>query len=76
VSVVERSSDAKDNTWALNVTPPVNSATVGAGLDGEEGAKQLHSGDYVVQVSYRERIKFGDLVVGRESSTVVPFSVK
>ena len=76
LSVVERKNDAKDNTWALGIRPPASSATIGAGLEGEEGAKQLKSGDYVFQVSYRERIKFGDLVIGRESSSVVPFSVK
>jgi hypothetical protein len=60
----------------VNVTPPISSATVGDGVPGESGAKALASGDYMFQISYRERVHFGGLMLSRESSTAVPFSVR
>ncbi len=40
-----------------------------------EGAETLPNGTYYVLVSYQERTRFGDVVIGRGSTTKVPFSV-
>lgn len=76
VSVSEHRVDAKDNSWTLNVPAPITTATVGAGLAGETGAKSLAKGDYIYQLNYRERLHFGDISLSRECATAVPFSIR
>jgi hypothetical protein len=77
VNIIRYSPNVTSNTWTINHRPAtLTSVTVGAGNEGETGAKTLAPDDYVFQLTYRERHKFGDLLISRDSGTHVPFTVK
>ncbi len=67
---------AKDDGWSMNRKSGFTQARVGDVGEGISGVGQLKSGEYTFQLTYRERLHFGDLVIGRETATHVPFSVK
>lgn len=67
------------DVWEVNQTPPTIAETT-IGIASEQfdsnGKVSLEDGSYVVNVTYRERKKFGPIVLGRESGTTRSFSVK
>ena len=75
-AVISAQAGVRDNTWVVNRKAGFTQATVGETGEGVTGAKLLVPGEYLLQLTYRERHYFGDLVIGRETSTHVPFTVK
>ncbi len=76
VTATLQSQGPIENDWIMNRKAGFTQARVGDVGEGISGAKQLKPGDYRFQLIYRERHHFGDLSIGRETATQIPFSVK
>jgi hypothetical protein len=78
VAVVRCCPDVTDDTWVATRKAPFTEAAVGEQIPDAEvtGLKSLPSDAYVVQVTYKERRRFGSMVLSRDTSTQVPFTVR
>jgi hypothetical protein len=75
-SVIRKGEGVLGNSWLVSNNPPFESATIGANVGDVTGSNRLAPDNYYLSVSYRERRRFGDLRVNRDSGTVIPFAVK
>lgn len=62
--------------WSMYAdAPDLNEVIIGTHSEGE-GVSKLEDGHYHFRIQYNERRRFGDLIIGRQSITHRPFSIK
>jgi hypothetical protein len=75
LKIWQRNTEDDKSVWSSAQVGPVASAVTVSEAPNRTGVSSLENGSYALKASYQERWFFGDLLIGRHSTTEVPFKI-